>query len=518
MKRVFGDRKKIALGRSDFRAYVLNGWLYVDKTSFIEHVLEESPNVLLFARPEKTGKSMNLDMLRTFLDGKQDSRALFSGLHIKGRTAYVQINSRPVIYMDFGKLNHATYEDRFREMLMENAYNYLKDSQVSTFLHQCLIGRSPTTTGALYALIQDIREGLGARPYVLIDDYDKLLMDNYGDAEYEAMREWLTNVLESALKDNRHLEKGILMGETRLAQESLLSGLNKLVAYDVFKPSVFDGDFSLTEEEAFALLGEKHIDAARGWYGNCRMGGLKLFSMHSVLSYMKNGKLENYRGKSGSMEMLIVALNAARVDALTDLISRGKAIEATMERRLLLKRLWGGEVLDSSYYSLAVQSGLLTYDSADDGKNFRLSLPNREVRDAWKVALLKEVVQEKHKNLREIFKNIADMEGFSQSFQEFVSAELSNYNIGKEIERTYYVLLFGLILGAGFKGNVNRVRSYGRFGLWLEGQGYNVIIEFKKARKQTDILEEMTDFVLAKIDRKEYYATFPETKIGRAHV
>ena len=72
MQRIFGDKKNIDLGSSEFREFVEKGNLYVDKTGFVEHVLEERSKVLLFTRPRRTGKSLNLNMLRTFLDCKQD--------------------------------------------------------------------------------------------------------------------------------------------------------------------------------------------------------------------------------------------------------------------------------------------------------------------------------------------------------------------------------------------------------------------------------------------------------------
>ena len=68
MRRIFGDRGKINLSSSEFRRFIEMDCLYVDKTRFIERVLDEASDVLLFTRPRRTGKSLNLDMLRTFLD------------------------------------------------------------------------------------------------------------------------------------------------------------------------------------------------------------------------------------------------------------------------------------------------------------------------------------------------------------------------------------------------------------------------------------------------------------------
>jgi hypothetical protein len=80
-----GRRDSIDLGSSVFRRFIEDDLLYVDKTAFVEHVLDDASSVLLFCRPRRMGKTLNLDTLRTFLDVRQDAAAsgLFDGLHIQ---------------------------------------------------------------------------------------------------------------------------------------------------------------------------------------------------------------------------------------------------------------------------------------------------------------------------------------------------------------------------------------------------------------------------------------------------
>ena len=513
MQRIFGNRSSIDLGSSEFREFITKGNLYVDKTRFIEHVLKEASRVLLFTRPRRTGKSLNLDMLRTFLDCKQDTKELFKGLYIDGSPLFGRINSAPVIYLNFRRLDGSSYEAVYSELLKENARRYLENDQLGEFFQRCVTGEYPRTAGALYALIKDIHEARGIRPYVLIDEYDKLLMDNINSAEYETIRGWLKSLFESTLKDNPHLEKGIMAGVTRVSHEGLLSGLNNLDVYDVFRASEFDGDFSLTEEEATELLSAEQLEVAREWYNNYRVGGKKLYTMYSVLSYAKNGALDNYWGMSGSIETLINALNTDRTDAISDLLSTGNEITSMIERRLSLRQLRSGDIEDSSYYSYAVQTGYLTYElqlTGDIDDIYRLRVPNKELVRVWRDFILKGVLKDKHNNLRDIFKNISDTEEFSHNFQEFISFQLSSYDIGKELEKTYHVLVFGLILGAGFKCSSNKERGYGRYDLWLEGPDFNVIIEFKRGTKPTEDLEALACNAVEQIDQRKYYTQFPK--------
>ena len=514
MRRVFGNREKIDLGRSNFRDFISNGSLYVDKTGFIERVLEEASRVLLFTRPRRTGKSLNLDMFRTFLDCKQDTRELFKGLYIEGSPVFAEKNSCPVIYLSIKNLRADGYKQAYFSCLMDIANYYLRDDQLNRQMRDFSVG-GLNGSEMLYCLTKNIHEVYGIKPYVLIDEYDKLLMDNIGKPEYEEIREWLRNVFESALKDNPHLKKGVMVGVTRVSHESLLSGLNNLKVFDVFMPSAFDGDFSLTEEEASELLNEEQLEAAREWYNNYRVGDKQLFNLYSVLSYLEWGVLDNYWGMSGTMNMLIDLLNTERTDAISNLLGAGKEIETVLERRVSLQRLKSGNISNGAFYSFAVQTGYLTYNlhRRDDMRDiYKLRFPNKELVRVWQGFILEEVVKNGHQtDLRDIFKNIADTEDFSRRFQEFVSFQLSCHDIGKELEQTYHVLVFGLILGAGFKCSSNKERGYGRYDLWLESPEYNVIIEFKKSKKKSNRLERLAGEAIEQIDSRKYYAKFPNT-------
>ena len=161
-QKVFGDRAGIDLESSDFRQIIESGNLYVDKTRFIEHVLDEASSVLLITRPRKSGKSLNLDMLRTFLDTKQDSKDLFKGLRIESSPVFERINSAPVIYLSFKEMRADNYKEKLKETLMDTAHYYLSDNQFSRHLLRYIDddGGAFSST-ALRDLIVHIHEALG---------------------------------------------------------------------------------------------------------------------------------------------------------------------------------------------------------------------------------------------------------------------------------------------------------------------------------------------------------------------
>jgi hypothetical protein len=243
MKRIFGNRARIDLGSSDFRQFIEYGNLYIDKTRFIEHVVRDASSVLLITRPRRSGKSLNFDTLRTFLDCRQDTRGLFKGLYIENSEVYEKANKHPVIFLNLKKLTVEGYKKQFLNTLRKIADYYLHEEQIDWSVRQCFESKSYEETETLQYLIENLHSVYGVRPYVLIDEYDKILTDNLSSPQYDIIKKWLTKIFESALKDNPSLEKAVITGVTRISQESMFSGLNNLEVYDVFTPSAFDGDF-----------------------------------------------------------------------------------------------------------------------------------------------------------------------------------------------------------------------------------------------------------------------------------
>ena len=507
MRRIFGDRKKINLGSSEFRKFVETDCLYVDKTRFIEHVINESSDVLLFTRPRRTGKSLNLDMLRTFLDCKQDSAALFEGLYIEGSPVFAQLNKYPVILLDFKELRARDFFTLLRRMLRRSAAYYLQPDQMDFDLGRYLEEDERKGTGGLRLLIENIHAVFGVRPFVLIDEYDKVLTDSVGTPEYENIREWITEVFESALKGNASLEKAVITGVTRVSQESLFSGLNNIDVYDVFTSSVYDGDFSLTEEEALELMSEEQLAVAQKWYNNYRVGDEKLYTMYSVMSWLKSGQLENYWGQSGTMNLLVDFLDRRRMENLVELFASGSKVTTPIERRLSYQLLTSGAT-DEMYYSLAVQAGYLSHDVlSQDGSTrlYQVYLHNEELRSVWSEYILSHTVRDYGNEIQTVFSNIANIAEFSRRFADYISFRLSYFDLKADLEWVYHVLTLGLMLGAGFKCTSNKESGYGRYDLLVEGRGFAAILEFKTAKTKRGLAKEAQD-ALAQIDEQKYFA------------
>jgi len=512
-----GNKNYIDISSSKFSDFIEKGNLYVDKTAFIEHVLNDRSKVLLFTRPRRTGKSLNMDTLATFLDCKQNTAHLFKGLYVESSPVFSQINKHPVIYLSFRELRVPDYKQRLKDRLNSIIRYYLKEDQFDSVMVNYFNNNDNLTTSALLYLTQNLHAVYGEKPYIFIDEYDKILMDNIYSNEYENIRRWITEVFESALKDNASLEKGILTGVTRVSKESMFSGLNNLAVYDVFTTGVYDRDFSLAEDEAQELLTPEELSEVRDWYNNTRVGKERLFNIFSTMSYLYYGKLDNYWANSGTLDILINLMNKSRADGLLEMIeNRGSFIITELQPRLSLKNIVSN-LSDSQFYSLAIQAGYLTYDieteaAAGNSPTYRVYIPNLELRSVWREFILEFVVEAPGDDFRSIFNNINDTEEFSSQLKDFIDYRLSYYDTDKnEPERIYHVFLFGMTLAAKYKSTSNKESGFGRYDLLVEGNTFNAVLEFKKAADESE-LGKKAEEALQQIDKKKYYAGIKNSK------
>jgi len=374
-----GERDRINLGSSEFRRFIEERCLYVDKTAFIEHVLDDASDVLLFCRPRRMGKTLNLDMLRTFLDPKspEGTAGLFDGLHIEGSQHFSKLGSTPVVWMSFKDFRPESRGLDFARAIMKNADRYLGEVQPSGELKRLALAlskyeedldfeiESRVDVGLLKILTDGIFSALGVRPWLLIDEYDALVMGSAGQPQFKDAVQFTRDVLGPAIKDNRSLGKAVITGVNRIAQESLFSGVNNLEVCDVFAKGAFDCDFGFTEDEVAELCTPEELAEAREWYNGFRVGGEKVYFTYSVMSYLKSGQLRNYWGKSGVMDTIKHGLDYGRFGKVSALVGGfGQAREAvTVKDRLSAKDIQGFRQ-DGAFWSLLVQTGYMTYDAA----------------------------------------------------------------------------------------------------------------------------------------------------------
>jgi hypothetical protein len=523
---IIGDVKKVDLGTAFFERIITENALYIDKTKLIEHFLNEASQVQLVARHRRLGKSLNMDMLRCFLTDKEDNRHLFKGLYIEKSPVWDKLNSAPIFYLDFKDLSIESYEKDIFDQIIRHIVDYIniKDmDETDKYFYDDFFKQQGKTAKGIRLLTELVYKYTGKRSYILIDEYDKLLMDNYKSEMYDDIRNYLTQLFSVGLKGNPFLEKALLTGVMRVSYESVMSGLNNLMTYDVFNDEIYYADYGMTEEEIVELhlLIDFDINVVKEWYNGIKINGISIYNLFSTLSYIKRNNFGCYWGKSGTLGIIKNLMNNEREEILSKLLN-GEQIEVSVDERISLKDLiFSGN--NKTFFSLLIQSGYLSLDEKLDYVNgMKVSIPNKELMIVWKDFIL-ETLHIDSSSIRTLFDNIDDLKKLSQRIEDFLNDRLSYFDLAgfrnedklKVQERIYHVFVFGMLSAYDDVRNKSpqseKEGGDGRYDIFVEKPGYNFIFEFKACEKPEE-LEAKAEDALNQIDLKRYFAELDNSR------
>lgn len=230
--------KGIGIGVSDFKMLRVRDNYFVDKSLFIKDIVDNQSNVILITRPRRFGKTLNMSMLRYFLDcNKKDTVKLFEGLKImeQGEGYTSKLGAYPCIYITLKDVRGTNYENMMLslqtelvELFIEHAY-LLKSEKLfdvekemfNTILN--LRANEVQTQNALKLLSKLLYKEFGKPVYVIIDEYDVPLQSAYVEGYYDDAVRFLRNFYGITFKDNQYLEKTVITGVSRVAKESIFS-------------------------------------------------------------------------------------------------------------------------------------------------------------------------------------------------------------------------------------------------------------------------------------------------------
>jgi len=384
-----------------------------------------------------------------------------------------------------------------------------------------LVNNPDNATEGLLILTEIVYDLTGKRSYLLIDEYDKLLMDNYGTAPYAEIRSFMTAFFSAGLKGNHFLEKALLTGVMRISHESIFSGLNNIVTYDVFEDEVYTNDYGLTDDEVETLcrLTDINVDKLRQWYNGVRVSGQAIYNMYSVMSHLAHKKFGCYWGKSGTMDTIAKSLNDKRRATLTTLMN-GEQVEVPIVHRVSMQHP-SAEISDQVYYSLLVQAGYLTIHRIALGSAV-VSIPNTELLIVWKDFILQNLYLDAPK-IKTLFDNADNLKSFSRDLEYFLQDRLSYHDLAidkshdseRTRERIYHVFMLGLLSAYDdircVRPVSNRESGDGRYDILVQRPDTNFIFEFKSS-ENPDKLEEQAKKALSQIEAKRYGADLDPQK------
>ena len=353
--------KKLPVGISNLRKIREEGYAYVDKSRFV-HDLAERGTYYFLSRPRRFGKSLFIDTLKEAFEGHQE---LFRGLWLYDHWNWERCF--PVIHISFGSgviKSREELDGRIRDILFQNEASL------------GITCRQPNDIPGYFGeLIRNSAKKYGLRSVILIDEYDKPILDNISDNKQAVeMREGLKNFYSVIKDSDAFIQFAFLTGVSKFSKVSLFSGLNNLK--DITLNPQYATICGYTESEMTTVfsehLADKPLADIRKWYDGYAWLGENVYNPFSILNYLQDGRFKNYWFETGTPSFLINLLQNRR-SYIPDI----EHIEAS-------ESLIGAFDVDFiEPENLLFQTGYLTieYEQRVAGKIFyTLRYPNMEVK------------------------------------------------------------------------------------------------------------------------------------------
>ena len=279
---------KLPIGIENFSELRKRNYYYVDKTELIEQVLEDGSQVILFTRPRRFGKSLNMSMLKSFFE-KETDPALFEGLYIAQNIELCRqyMGQYPVISISLKGVDSNSYEGAYKLLVQSicdeiERFQFLIESNELTQIDKKryfeLIDRKmepDTLAVSLKGLTLLLEKHYHQKVVVLIDEYDVPLAKAYENGYYDEMILLIRNLFGNVLKTNDSLAFAVLTGCLRIAKESIFTGLNNFKVYSITDDE-FDETFGFTNKEVMEMLQyyglSDRFDEVKEWYDGYRFG------------------------------------------------------------------------------------------------------------------------------------------------------------------------------------------------------------------------------------------------------
>jgi Predicted AAA-ATPase len=302
------DRSRIPIGIDEFGHLRRHGLFYIDKTRFIEQLIEnEGVQVFLFPRPRRFGKTMAMTMLKAYFEkSPEDRSAWFEGLHIwqAGPKYREHYQKYPLIYLTLKDVKEPTAEAFFQKLKLRMADLYEEHravlqadvmSQEERKRYQSILDGSANMAmyeDALFRLCAYLHRAHKERVMLLMDEYDAPIHEAYLKGFSDPILDFFRRFLGSALKSNPHLHKAVLTGILRISKESIFSDLNNVQVCSILRKGYWDA-MGFTESEVSGALEEAgmsdKLPEVRKWYNGYLFGDQVMYNPWSVLNYIASG-------------------------------------------------------------------------------------------------------------------------------------------------------------------------------------------------------------------------------------
>lgn len=484
------------IGVQSFEGLIKDGYTYVDKTDYIRRLVEDG-KIFFLGRPRRFGKSLFLSTLHAFFEGK---RELFKGLAIDSWDEW-DWEEYPVIHIDLNAKNY-TYKESLQERINAQLIDYEATYDVT----------APDTSidGRFGAIIKKAYEMTGRRVAVLIDEYDKPILDNLHDDTMLEMHRDSLRAFYSVLKSSdQYIRFIFLTGVTKFGQLNVFSGLNNIS--DISLLNEYSGICGITESELRKYFDSGVRRCAEEWectveeaygqlkhyYDGYHFSGraVDIYNPWSLLSALRDRELTYYwNATGGTMSMLYNLIRSNRLQ-LRDLDGERCSIDDLM----------GKYVNVTDAVPMLYQTGYLTIGSYErDSRLVTLRYPNYEVKRGFLKAMLPEYTGTLERvvgvSIEDMVADVrrGDIDGLLERMQTFFAG--FPYENALKTEKDFQTVMYCVMTLLGLRVNVEQHSALGSADMVIQTDSYVCVVEFKVDKTPQDALRQ--------IEEKGYAAPF----------
>ncbi|MBM4343139.1 MAG: AAA family ATPase [Deltaproteobacteria bacterium] len=483
---------------------------YVDKSAFIGRVLRSTARVLVFCRPRRFGKTLNITMLRDWLAGpipsKTDVSEPFYGLAVQRDAAMTaERGQKSVLYLSLKGCKSLSWHDNLVALNAEVAEAWsrlgIPTRKVPAHLRQRIADLSVAKVEpgqaalSLRYMANAAAEVTGRPVWVLIDEYDAPIQTAWLHGHYPEAVAFFRTFLGSALKDSRAVHRAVLTGILRVAKEGLFSDLNNVVI-DTVLDRAFATDFGFTEDEVRALAGDDppFLDGLRHWYNGYAIGGQALYNPWSIANALRergNGFKAHWMASGGTevIERIATRFPTDAAIAMEQLLS-GESVRVEVIEGVVLPEIQNDP---SMLANLLLHTGYVTavaVESGNDRETAVLRVPNLEVHRSAAglyrrlLAAALNVPDGSDKLIAALLRG--DQAIVQDALQRLVLHLVSYHDLADPTpERIYHMFVLGILtrLPPGYKVSSNREFGEGRPDIVIEAPSEgqpSALLEFKR--------------------------------------
>jgi len=467
-------------------------YIYIDKTD-LAHQLINRGKYYFLSRPRRFGKSLFLDTLKDMFEGKKE---LFEGLYIYDKWDWE--TTYPVIKISFGGGVTQSVEDLDQTIL------YLINENQKRLKLEC--DYKDNVKNCFLDLIEKAYEKYNQKVIILIDEYDKPILDNITDKKIsKAVRNRLKNIYSIIKESDQYLKFTFLTGVSKFSKVSLFSGLNNLedISLDARYATICGYTHNDIKQSFEERLDGVDLDELKKWYNGYNFLGEGVYNPFDILLFFSKGKIySHYWFETGSPSFLIELLKEQKyyIPKLENLYMSETDISSF-------------DVDDIKIETLLFQTGYLTIQEVKTRFNqrmFKLGYPNLEVRTALNERIYRYLLTDNILQKNPMFDAIEfkDMKIFENAIRQlFAMLPNDSYrkNEMQNHEGYYANVIYAYFAGLGIEFKAEDTTNLGRIDLTIATPDMSqvYIIEFKVVEN-----ENRNGKALEQIKEKKYHEKY----------